>query len=130
MAVHHWLNRPAEGAERVFHPRRNLGVNGAHDQSVRFHGAQAIRQHLLADAIQVPLQLVEPPGAIHQVAQDEKFPFAADEGNGGGHRAGGQFFFGTHKKPPWFQIECSTMLSTNIIIEYKGQKNKAVIKER
>ena len=62
--------------------------------------AQSVGQYLLTDAVQAFAQLIEPPRPHQQVSHDKQLPLAANEGNGGGHRTGGQFFFGTHNTPP------------------------------
>ena len=82
--------------ERVFHARRDFGVNGSRDNPVRLHLAQAVGQHLLADAFKIFAKFVESPRAGTQVADNEQLPFAPDELYRGCHGASGQFFFCQH----------------------------------
>lgn len=86
----------AQVRENIFHPRRHFGVNCADDDAVSLHRAQAVRQHLLADALQVLFQLIESPGTSQQIPHDKQLPFAADHLDGGGYRTGGEFFFGQY----------------------------------
>lgn len=47
---------------------------------------QAVRQYLLRNALQIPLQFVKPPRARFQVAQNQQFPFSADQRYSSCHR--------------------------------------------
>lgn len=101
----HCLNdRPhglAQIAQRVFHPRRNLRINRARDDAVFLHGAQAVRQHLLADPVQIPPQLVKAPGPLEQIPHNQQLSLAPDELHGRRNRAGRHFVFRAHIVSPF-----------------------------
>lgn len=99
-----WFQAFAKFGQRIFHPRRHLGIDCTGNDTIGFHRAQAVRQHLLADPFQVLFQLIEAPRALKQIPHDEQLPFAADHLDGGGYRAGREFFFGQHKVPPVFSV--------------------------
>ena len=46
------------------------------------------------NSFNIPMLLCAGLGALAEVADDQQLPFAADEGNGGGHRTGGHLFLG------------------------------------
>ena len=91
---------PAQRRQPVLHPRGHLMIIMPVGKPVIHHLAQAVRQHLLGYAVQIPLQLVEPPGPCLQVAQDQQLPFPADQGNRRGHRAVGQLSLRLHGTSP------------------------------
>lgn len=74
----------------------HLRVGLALHQTVFLHLPQLGGEHLLAHAGQRLFQLAETLGAGEQVPQDQHLPFVTDHGEGGFHRAGRQFLFGTH----------------------------------
>lgn len=62
--------RIAERADRIDHAGRDFGEHFAVDESVRFKGAQVVRQHLLADAGDRSFQFAEALRRAQQVADD------------------------------------------------------------
>ena len=79
----------AEFRQRILHAGWHLRVDGTANDSVSLHGAQSLRQRLLADAVDALLQLVEAPGAGKEIAHNEKLPLAADHHHRRGYRAFG-----------------------------------------
>ncbi len=104
----------AELAQSILHAGRHLGVDGPRDEAVLLHGAEAVGQDFLADALEGFAELVEAPGAGEKVAEDEKLPFASDELDSGCNRAFRKFVFCFH-----FQILSYGKISfkKNITIE-------------
>ena len=72
------------------------------NDAVLFHRAKAVGEHFLTDACERLLQFFEPPWTIKKVADDQQFPFAADQLYGGGDRADWQFFFLYHDEQTSF----------------------------
>ena len=107
----------SQGAKRVFHPRRHLGVDGANDDAVRLHRAQAVCEHFLADSGQIALQLIEAPGPLKQIAHGQQLPLAADQLHGSRYRAGGHFFLFDHAAGS-FQCCILFHMYTEIILQY------------
>ena len=87
-------------AERIFHPRRYFGINGACDDAVGFHRAKAVGKDLLTDAFERLHQFIEPPRTDKQISQYQQFPLISDELYGSSHRAFRQFFFFYHGDYP------------------------------
>ena len=50
---HDRTHRLPQFRKGIFNPRRDLGINSTGDDPVGLHRAQAVRQHLLADSLQV-----------------------------------------------------------------------------
>ena len=84
-------------AERIFHARRNLRVYGSRDYAIVLHGAQAVRENLLADSLKIFLKFIESPWSFEKISHNEQLPFAADKLYCGRYRTFRQFFLGQHK---------------------------------
>ena len=70
--------RPSEWSEFVFDARRHFGVNRAADEAVALQTAQRLRQHLLRNAVDAPLQMREALGFVLQQANNQYRPFIGD----------------------------------------------------
>src|ERR1700682_4356822 len=70
--------RTAEAGERVFHFRRNDGMDFAQNESVTFQAAQRLREHLLRDAADRTLKRSITLRPIRQDLDDESGPFVGD----------------------------------------------------
>lgn len=90
---HDRTHRLPQFRKGIFNPRRDLGINSTGDDPVGLHRAQAVRQHLLADSLQVLFQFIEPPRTHQQVSHDQQLPLAADHLDSGSYRASREFFF-------------------------------------
>lgn len=49
----------AQRAEGILHPGRNFRIDRAHHKAVRFHRAQTVGRHFLADAVQTLQQILQ-----------------------------------------------------------------------
>ena len=62
----HCFNDRAQGlsqtAQGVFHTGRHLRIDGASKDTIFFHRAEAVREHLLANALQIPAQFIKAQG--------------------------------------------------------------------
>lgn len=97
----HCFNDRAQGlsqtAQGVFHTGRYLRIDSAGKDTILFHRAEAVCEHLLANALQIPAQFIKALGTLHQIAENQEFPLASDQLYGGGHRASRHFFFCQHR---------------------------------
>jgi hypothetical protein len=74
----HWLKTATQGCRAVFNPRWDLAKNLAMHQTVLFHLAQLVNEHLLADARKQSLQLREALRAGEEVIEDDDLPAAGN----------------------------------------------------
>jgi hypothetical protein len=81
-------------SQRVFHPRRHLRVNLSMNDLVALEFSKALGEHFLGRSGKPFLQLSKTLGAVLQVIQDQRLPFAADNFSGHPNRAGGIFHLG------------------------------------
>lgn len=62
----HCFNDRAQGlpqiAQDIFHTGRHLRIDGAGKDTILFHRAEAVREHLLANALQIPAQFIKAQG--------------------------------------------------------------------
>ena len=62
----HCFNDRAQGlsqtAQGVFHTGRHLRIDGAGKDTILFHRAEAVREHLLANALQIPARFIKAQG--------------------------------------------------------------------
>ena len=83
----HCFNDRAQGlpqiAQDIFHTGRHLRIDGAGKDTILFHRAEAVREHLLANDLQIPAQFIKAPGTLHQIADNQEFPLASDQLYGG-----------------------------------------------
>ena len=97
----HCFNDRAQGlpqiAQDIFHTGRHLRIDGAGKDTILFHRAEAVREHLLANALQIPAQFIKAPGTLHQIADNQEFPLASESAVRRCHRASRYFFFCQHR---------------------------------
>lgn len=84
--------------EGIFDMRNLFIINCPDCKTVFFHRMQRIRQHFLADPIEISFQLVKTPGLAHQIAQNQRLLLAANQGDGYSCRTIRHFLFFTLSK--------------------------------
>ena len=85
--AHQRFQRAPQIGERILHFRRHLAIDLAADQAIALQFAQVQGQHALRGARQAAAQLIEPPGAIQQLEQDDQLPATVDHRQRGLHAA-------------------------------------------
>src|ERR687891_441941 len=70
---------PAQGRQRVFDADRDLGVDAAVDESVLFHAAQRVGEHLLRGPSEVVVEPAVALGAAREQVQQVDLPLRRKE---------------------------------------------------
>ena len=78
---------------------------------------------VLTDAVQTFSQFIEAPWPLKKVAQDEQFPFTADQGNGRRNRAFGQFVFCFHHSAPSMSSSYAQLGAISIYLSNTAKSN-------
>src|SRR5215475_10895081 len=72
------LQRFSRWGQRIFHFRRDFRIDFPSDNPVVFKFPEVLGEHLLRYAVQAAAQLTKAAHAGEQLAENQKFPFPAD----------------------------------------------------
>lgn len=95
--VDYRLQSLPRGGERVFHFRRNLGIDFPGNNPVALKFPQVLGENLLRDTAHAAAQLAEATRTGEQFAENQKLPFAADNAKGSFRRTGDLFSPALHR---------------------------------